>query len=261
MIYSDVVGFQVSIVGLGTVKLGRNTSVKYPNSFDIPSDKEVLTLLNTASECGVNLIDTAPAYGNSEERLGGFLSKSNYPWIISTKVGEVFEPATGRSSYDFSAEAIQASVESSLSKLKRDCLDIVLIHSDGDDERIIREGALDILQDLKKKGLIRAVGMSSKTIEGGILAAEKSDIVMVTHNLEYQKELEVIEYAESIGKGIFIKKAFGSGHLITEGSLAASFDCIFQHEGVSSVILGTINPEHIEENIKHVLHSKSKPFG
>ena len=260
MIYSDVAGLKVSIVGLGTVKIGRNTSVKYPNSFDIPSDKEVLKLLNTASENGVNLIDTAPAYGNSEERLGELLRKSNYPWIISTKVGEVFDSTTGLSAYCFTPEFIQASIESSLSKLKCDFLDIVLIHSDGDDEGIIRDGALDVLQALKAKGLIRAVGMSSKTIAGGMLAAEKSDIVMVTHNLDYQKEIEVIEYAESMGKGILIKKAFGSGHLITESSIEVAFDCIYQQKGVSSVILGSINPSHIEENVQQALRSRSKIF-
>ncbi|TIH03139.1 aldo/keto reductase, partial [Marinifilum sp. JC120] len=57
-------GIDVSILGLGTVKLGRNTAVKYPQKFDIPNDQEALTILTTASESGINLLDTAPAYGN-----------------------------------------------------------------------------------------------------------------------------------------------------------------------------------------------------
>ena len=68
-------------------------------------------------------------------------------------------------------------------------------------------GALDILNHLKQKGLIRATGMSTKTVEGGKLAAKQSDIAMVTHNLLYQEERPVIDYAQANGKGIFIKKA------------------------------------------------------
>jgi len=181
---------EVSLLGLGTVKIGRNTGVKYPQPFDIPDDRQVISLFNHASDCGINLIDTAPAYGNSEERLGQLLHKTSQSqkWIVSTKVGESFNSKTGDSTYNFSPDFIQSSIESSLKKLKRDYLDIVLIHSDGNDERIIHsDGALDTLQHLKRKGLIRAIGMSSKTVEGGILAAEHSDMVMVTQKLKIQK--------------------------------------------------------------------------
>ena len=255
MIYSNIAGIKVSKVGLGTVKFGRNTAIKYPEAFQIPSDKEVLKILHTASESGINLLDTAPAYGNCEERLGELLPKSNYPWIISTKVGEVFDPDTGASGYDFTEEVIRASVENSLKKLKRECLDMVLIHSDGDDERIIKDGAIEVLQDLKAKGWIRAVGMSTKTVVGGMLAAEQSDVVMVTHNLSYQGEVEVIEHAQTLGKGVLIKKALGSGHLTLDKPIRSIFDCIYKHAGVSSVVLGSINPSHIQDNVLHALDS------
>jgi aryl-alcohol dehydrogenase-like predicted oxidoreductase len=57
----------VSQLGLGTVKFGRNQQVKYPSQFDLPSDDEIMTLLEIAQELGINFIDTAPAYGISEE--------------------------------------------------------------------------------------------------------------------------------------------------------------------------------------------------
>jgi aryl-alcohol dehydrogenase-like predicted oxidoreductase len=249
----------VSVVGLGTVKLGRNTAVKYPKAFSIPSDTEALNILNRAAECGINIVDTAPAYGNSEERLGELLKKTSQEWIVSTKVGEHFNADTGESSYQFTPEYIQQSIENSLRKLQREHLDIVLVHSNGADEKIIREyGALDTLQHLKQKGLIRATGMSTKTVNGGILAAQQSDIVMVTHNIAYQEEQPVIEFAHCHNKNIFIKKAFASGHsTTTEGvdTVTQSFDCIFQHPGVSSIILGSINPKHIKENAEKAIAS------
>jgi aryl-alcohol dehydrogenase-like predicted oxidoreductase len=64
---------KVSPVGLGTVKFGRNEGVKYPTSFDIPDMDELSNLLALAKEIGINTLDTAPAYGLSEERLGELL--------------------------------------------------------------------------------------------------------------------------------------------------------------------------------------------
>lgn len=246
-------GVCVSPIGLGTVKLGRSKAVKYPASFKVPDDKQALQLLDIAAEHGINLLDTAPAYGNSEERLGKLLNKTSSDWVIATKAGEIFDPVTGESSYDFSSEYIQSSVRQSLKRLHKDYLDIVLIHSNGDDEYIINHcGALDVLADLKKQGLIRASGMSTKTIAGGILAAQHSDLVMATYNLGYREEKPVIDYAQKIGKGIFIKKAFASGHVVAdqnEDLVQKTFEAIYSNAGVTSVILGTINPEHLIENI------------
>ena len=63
-------GIEVSIISLGTVKFGRNQGVKYPKLFNLPTDAEIAALLHDAKQLGINLLDTAPAYGKSEERLG-----------------------------------------------------------------------------------------------------------------------------------------------------------------------------------------------
>ena len=250
-------GIAVSPLGLGTVKIGRNTAVKYPQHFDIPDDKHVQNLLSQAWDLGINLLDTAPAYGNSEQRLGELLNKQSHDWIIATKVGETFDAATGESHYNFSPEAITASIHQSLKRLKRDVLDIVLIHSDGNDKKIINQGALEILADLKQQGLIRATGMSTKTVEGGLLALQQSDIAMVMHNLEYQQEQSVIEQAAVDNKGIFIKKALASGHLNSD-DVQKNFDFIYSHSAVSSVIIGTIMPKHLEDNVAKVIRALAK---
>ena len=94
-------GFYVSPLGLGTVKLGRDQGVKYPNGFTIPDDQQALALINQARDLGINLLDTAPAYGISEERLGHLLQGQRDNWVIVSKVGEEF--VEGESAYDFSA--------------------------------------------------------------------------------------------------------------------------------------------------------------
>jgi len=248
-------GVFVSPIGLGTVKLGRDQGVKYPNAFKIPNDKEAAELISLAKSLGINLIDTAPAYGNSEERLGKLLKHQREDWVICTKVGEEFE--NGESFFNFSPEHTRFSIERSLKRLNTDWLDIVLIHSDGNDLDIInKHGTLEILAELKQHGLIRAFGMSTKTIEGGLLSLDKSDVAMITYNLEHKEEKPVIDYAIEKGKGIFIKKALASGHICdshNEDPVKASFDFIFKDKGVTSAIVGTITPSHLKQNINTAL--------
>jgi len=185
-------GMKVSALGLGTVKLGRSRGLKYPDEFSIPSDKAAAALLAQAKELGINLLDTAPAYGNTEQRLGSLLKGQRHDWLICTKVGEEFE--TGQSHFDFSPEHTVASVERSLKRLNTDYLDMVLVHSDGNDLNIINSlGTLHALAELKKNGVIRAFGMSTKTVEGGLAAARASDIVMLTYNLKHKEELAVLK--------------------------------------------------------------------
>ncbi|WP_461482053.1 aldo/keto reductase [Porticoccus sp.] len=243
-------GIEVSILGLGTVKLGRDQGVKYPHGFAIPDDRQATELIALARDLGINLIDTAPAYGISEERLGKLLQGQRDQWVICSKVGEEFE--NGQSSFDFTPEHTRFSIERSLQRLRTEIIDMVLVHSDGNDETIIRQlGTLDALAELKAQGKIRAFGMSSKTVAGGLLAAEKSDGVMVTWNLQCDAELPVIDYCRAHGKGVLIKKALASGHVTLapgEDPVQKTFEMLFKHSGVSSAIIGTINPAHLIGN-------------
>lgn len=243
---------EVSVIGLGTVKFGRNQGVKYPAAFALPSDHEITNLLAIAADHGINLLDTAPAYGSSEERLGKLL-QDRQDWVITTKVGE--EWIDGRSHFDFSPSAVYQSIERSLRRLRTDYLDIVLVHSNGDDMRIIeQDNIFTTLESLKQAGKIRAYGMSTKTIAGGLLTIDKSDIAMVTFNPAYTDERAVITYAHQQQKSIFIKKALASGHLQTLEAAENSLRFICREPGVTSVIVGTINPEHLRENVTCVYY-------
>lgn len=246
---------EVSMIGLGTVKFGRNQGVKYPAAFTLPTDNDILNLLAMAADFGINLLDTAPAYGVSEERLGQLLQDRRKDWVITTKVGEEF--IDGSSHFDFSPRYVRQSLERSLKRLSTDYVDILLVHSNGDDKDIIeRDDIFSTLADLKKDGKIRAYGMSTKTIAGGLLTVDRADVVMVAFNPKYTDEREVIAYAHQHHKSVFIKKAFASGHLQSFESLHPVQDAlqfIFSEPGVTSVIMGTINSEHLRENIKSVL--------
>lgn len=240
-------GIQVSPLGLGTVKFGRNQQVKYPKPFELPSDAELVALLELARELGINLLDTAPAYGLAQQRLGRLLPGPRQDWVIISKVGEYFE--NGQSRFDFSYQGSLAQVEASLNTLNTDYLDAVLIHSDGNDLEVLEQGVVQALEDLKARGLIRAHGMSSKGVAGGLATVERLDLVMASFSPTNQEERPVLEAAARLNKGVLIKKALQSGHIPGPEGVRQAMDCVFSQPGVSSLILGTINPAHLRANV------------
>lgn len=244
----------VSPLGLGTVKLGRNQAVRYPERFALPSDADARALLDLAASLGINLLDTAPAYGTSEARLGGLLAGQRDRWMISTKVGEEF--ADGRSRFDFSFDHTIASVDRSLTRLGTDHLDIVLVHSDGNDADILRRrGVIDALARCKDQGKARAIGFSPKTVAGARTALPLCDALMLTLNPAEPEMLPVVREAHAAGVGVLIKRGLGSGHLPggpgadARGAVEACLRYLVGEPGVSSVVVGTINPSHLRENV------------
>jgi aryl-alcohol dehydrogenase-like predicted oxidoreductase len=241
-------GIEVSPLGLGTVKFGRNEGVKYPEHFEIPSEIQLAALLAEAQEYGINLLDTAPAYGESEERLGRLLFAQRHEWVIAGKAGEDF--IDGKSVFDFSPSAIEASLHRTLKRLGTDYLDIFLIHSDGNDMEVLSDELITAMQDFKSRGLVRAIGVSTKTLKGGLKTLEEMDIAMVTYNQDYNEEEGVLDYAATHNKGTLIKKALASGHA---SSPAEAIKYALSHRGVGSLIVGTINPDHLRDNVEAAL--------
>jgi aryl-alcohol dehydrogenase-like predicted oxidoreductase len=222
---------RISRVGLGTVKLGRNQCVKYPEAFELPSDAHARQLLHCARDYGINLLDTAPAYGVSEERLGYLLRGERKEWVICTKAGEEFSrdyestlgQNTGTTNFDFEATALRKSVERSLRRLRTDYIDIVLIHSDGNDEHLIHHHqVLHTLSELKRAGWIRAFGMSTKTIKGALLCAGQADVVMTTFDLNKECDIALMQSCAAQKTGVLLKKIFNSGHLFSSDSSHAN---------------------------------------
>jgi aryl-alcohol dehydrogenase-like predicted oxidoreductase len=233
-------GFKVGPIALGTTKFGRNTDVKYPAPFDLPSDRRIEELLQIALELGVNLIDTAPAYGESELRLGAFLAQERARWVICTKCGECYE--NGRSIYDFSGGALTRSLETSLRRLKTDYVDILLLHSDGRDKEILmRTDAVETLVRLKRNGKTRAIGISAKTLDGIVAAIPMLDIVMAPFSRRDPSLEHALATAHDQSLGIVAIKGLYSGHLEASGAI----EFVLRHPFVDSLVLGTINKEHL----------------
>jgi len=164
--------------------------------------------------------------------------------VLSTKVGETFD--NGRSSYDFSARRIRESVQRSLQRLRTETIDIVFIHSDGNDMRILAQtDAVPTLTALRDEGVIRAIGLSGKTVEGARAALSWSDVLMVEYNDRDRTHAGVIAEAARRGVGIVVKKGLSSGRLAPEPAIRF----VLGTAGVGSLVVGSLNLEHIRDNV------------
>lgn len=236
---------ELSPLGFGAFKIGRNQGIKYEQAYELPDEERVSQLLNVVLDMGIKYIDTAPAYGLSEERIGRAIGGRKGEFVLSTKVGERFE--NGHSMYDYSRVGVTESIVHSLRLLKVDRLDLVYVHSNGDDLAILHETEVVVaLQGLRDAGLITAIGFSGKTVEGARIALHWADAIMVEYHLDDQSHAEVIAEANTMNIGVVVKKGLASGRLDPRKSI----EFVLSNPGVTSLIIGGLNLEHVTANLE-----------
>jgi aryl-alcohol dehydrogenase-like predicted oxidoreductase len=120
------------------------------------SEEEVGRLLAAALESGVTLLDTAPAYGLSEERIGRHVRGRRSDFLLVTKLGYGVPGVP-----DWTGECIRLGVDAALSRLQTDYLDIALLHSC--DHETLRGGeVVEALVSERERGRIRLIGYSGE---------------------------------------------------------------------------------------------------
>ena len=238
-------GLSVSPLAFGAFKIGRNEKIKYARQYALPSEEESAALLNAVLDLGINLIDTAPAYGLSEERIGRHASHRRAEFILSTKVGETFE--NGVSTYDFSRDAVERSVARSLRRLRTDAVDLLLIHSGADDLRLLTEtDVVETLLSLKQRGMTRFVGLSGKAPAAASHALSWADALMIEYHPDDRSHEQVLSEAAKRGVAVLVKKPLASGSLPP----ARAIPFVLQNAAVSTLVIGGLNVGHIRENLR-----------
>ncbi len=187
--------------------------------------------IDRALELGVNYVDTAPGYGNSEEVLGKALEGVKAPYILSTKLGGRPQPFKPQD-----RDGLLKSVEESLLLLKRDHIDILMIHEpdrpgqyDWWADPVHFDGpVMDVLADLKRQGIIRFIGLGGTTVYElpHVINTGRFDVVLTAFNyslLWREATLEVLPAAKKQGMGIII------GSPLQQGALARRYDEEVQH--------------------------------
>lgn len=224
----------VAFLGLGTVELGRSWGISAEKR-QFVSEQQAESVLKTALTAGFNVVDTAAAYGSSEERIRRYIPQNQYPYLLITKAGEspikaddpqCKKPAEDKvycanpsSKEDFSYQAIIASVNKSSRKLRIKTLDVVLLHLDEKTaDQVLKKGeALQALIDLKRQGKIRYLGVSinGKTA----LAAIKKydlDVIELEYSLLNQSNAKAIELAHKKGMAVVVRGGLGTGLLTAD---------------------------------------------
>ena len=185
-----------------------------------------------ALESGINYIDTAPGYFNSEEVLGKILKefKPKESLIISTKLGGrpmPFEPKNKK--------MLKDSVKTSLKNLNREYIDVLMIHEpdrpgqyDWWDDMYKADGpVMEVIEELKQDGLIKYSGLGGTSAYqlARVIETGKFDVVLTAFNyslLFREAENEIIPLAKKNGMGIVI------GSPLQQGSLAKRYDKLIE---------------------------------
>ncbi len=188
--------------------------------------EQVREVVEAAFSAGINYIDTAARYGESEKLLGQAFADVGQPCIISTKLGGYPEPFDPRD-----PEALRASVRHSLQLLGRDYIDILMIHEPDrprffdwwTDWEHFTGPVLEVMDELKAEGIIRFTGLGGTTAYElpHIINTGRFDVVLTAFNyslLWREAEIAVLPAAKANNMGIII------GSPLQQGALARRYD-------------------------------------
>jgi aryl-alcohol dehydrogenase-like predicted oxidoreductase len=273
-------GADVTILSYGAMELRGQ-----PRGPEI-ADEDAGRLLNRVLDGGINLIDTSPDYGRSEELIGTYLSGRRDEFFLASKCGCPLNPpadATPPYAHDYTPGNVRADVEQSLRRLRTDRLDLVQVHMSPSRATLAEDHTVETLQELQAEGKLRFIGMS------GILpnlpdhlAMGVFDVFQIPYSAVQRDHEELIAEAADAGAGTFIRggaargaasedknwqvgplsqqaglgqrnwETSGIASLVREAGLT-SMEFVLRftlsHPGLSTTIVGTANPAHLAGNI------------
>ncbi len=215
-------GWSVSEIGFGAWAIGGN---RHGNSYGPTKDELSLEAIAKSLEMGCNFFDTADVYGygHSEELLGQGLKGARDKVFIATKVGGDFYG--GYTRMNFSAQYIRFALEKSLERLQTPWVDLYQLHNPSLD--MIEDGkAAAVLEELKKEGKIKAIGISIFEPEEGIAAMQdgRYDSIQVAFSLlRREAQRELFPLAAKQGVAIIAREPLMNGFLAGKVSMDQTF--------------------------------------
>ena len=263
--------------GLDVTRLGYGSmGLRGPRTWGVRTidDRTAEMMLNAVLDAGINFIDTSPDYGISEERIGRYISSRRSEFHLATKCGCVYTQCDDHLELDhvWSKEVVERNIETSLSRLQTDTIDILQFHG-GDAETLERAGLIDLLRGFRDRGVVRHIGSSSKLpdlpalIELGVF-----DTFQVPYSCLAPEHHDWITRAAEAGAGIIVRGGIAHGGpdaVIRRPALdsvweRAGLDELLDddmsraelilrqtlsHPHAHTIIVGTCDPEHLAENI------------
>jgi len=237
-------GMRVSVIGFGGIKLP-GVSQEVANA-----------TINRELDLGVNFIDTARAYGDSENKIGVATKGRRDEFFIATKTGQR------------TAQGAKEDLMRSLKELDMDRIDLWQLHSVSDRglyEKVMAPGgALEAAKWAKEEGLIDHIGITIHrdlgVMRDAILSGEFETIMLAYCVIDPEGvEPEVLPLCKERNMGVIIMKPLSGGTLVTpqvEGEPKRGYDPIVRanlrhiisNEAVSTTIPGIQTLAEVEEN-------------
>lgn len=223
-------GLEVSAAGFGVLPVG-------PSQLALPVE-EGAAVLRYALERGINFLDTAQYY-------------RTYPYIAKALEDGGFEDLVICSkSLCWDYDGMLEAIEEARTALRRDVIEIFLLHEVRSGQWELRQGAWQALMEAKRRGLVRAIGLSTHHVDITAMAAECPEVDVVFPLINYaglgirkgdefaskEEMLAAIEDCHRAGKGVFSMKAFGGGSLT--GHYQEALDYVFAQSAIDSVMIG-----------------------
>lgn len=211
-------GMEVSELSFGTVSLGIPYGIGVHGESDMPSEQESIHLLRAALDAGINFFDTARFYGKSEELIGRAFEASRDKVIICTKSAHLQRNGSPLPGGDEIKKIVNDSIAESLSFLRTDYVDVFMSHS-GTMDVLSNSYVAEHFSELKRKGLARAIGVSTYSVEETQKAIESGvwDVVQLPYNLMDQRQSKIFSLAKQNGVGIVVRSALLKGILTDKG--------------------------------------------
>ena len=269
-------GMDMSVFTLGTVQLGMDYGLGDHTAK--PSRETAFSVLDKAIRMGVNVLDTANNYGDSEAVIGEWLrtvEEKNRPHVV-TKIGSFDRSNPERLRADIFRQA-----EKSLEALGLDKLDMLMIHT-FEDYDVNRDAVTRAFEDMKRQGLIERSAISAYSRHDyRVLAASGFDAVQIPLNVFDWGQIENggIQALKDAGMAVFVRSVFLQGLVfmkpesvdprmdfcvpplrkylglcgefgLSPASLAVSF--ALSTDGVTGVVLGCQTPGQVEQNCRQI---------
>ena len=205
-------GLHVSEISLGTVELGMDYGIPAQGAHRRPSKVDAARLLNRALDLGINLIDTAQAYGESEAIIGRALKSRRGQYLLATKIGSLsWEGYSGAEL----RKRVEASIIESLRALQTDIIDLLYIHN-ATPELIQRGEIVEIMERARQVGYARFVGTTTYGEAAPLAVLEDGhfDCIQIAYNLlDQQFEERVLPLAKEKDIGVVIRSVLLKGAL------------------------------------------------
>jgi aryl-alcohol dehydrogenase-like predicted oxidoreductase len=186
-------GLEVSVLGFGGSEIG----------YEQATPETVERLLGAALDAGLNVIDTAECYLESEELIGRAVSRRRSEYHLFTKCGH----ASGLDGPDWSPRLLEESIDRSLRRLRTDHVDLIQLHSCSAD--VLRDGGVvEVLQRARERGKARFIGYSGDGRDG-LYAVESGafDTLQTSVSVADQEAIELtLPRARERGMGVIAKR-------------------------------------------------------